>query len=163
MLALVHFVKEFRPYLLGRRFVIRTDHAALRWLQKTPEPIGQQARWLESLSEYDFEIQHRAGKSHGNADALSRRPCKQCKREDDEEPLETVWRVITFGGNEVGEPEPWWNVQKLTREDKDLAWVVDRLGEEEERGAVSLEAQSAEVKHLMASKEDLIRGNGGSV
>ena len=135
MLALVHFVKEFRPYLLGRRFVIRTDHAALRWLQKTPEPIGQQARWLESLSEYDFEIQHRAGKSHGNADALSRRPCKQCKREDDEEPLETVWRVITVGGNEVGEPEPWWNVPKLTREDKDLAWVMDRLGEEEETGS----------------------------
>ncbi len=32
------------------------------------------ARWHEELQQYDFEIQHRAGKAHGNADALSRRP-----------------------------------------------------------------------------------------
>ena len=77
LLALVYFVKEFRCYLLGQRFLIRTDHAALQWLQKTPDPVGQQARWLNALSEYDFEIQHRPGKSHGNADAMSRRPQEQ--------------------------------------------------------------------------------------
>ena len=36
------------------------------------EPEGQLARWLDTLSEYDFEIRHRAGRIHGNADALSR-------------------------------------------------------------------------------------------
>jgi len=32
------------------------------------------------MEEYDFEIQHRPGTKHGNADALSRRPCpvKSC-------------------------------------------------------------------------------------
>ena len=30
------------------------------------------------MSEYDFTVQHRAGKKHGNADSLSRLPCKQC-------------------------------------------------------------------------------------
>ena len=75
MLAVVHFTKHFKHYLLGRRFVIRTDHAALRWLKKTPEPIGQNARWLELLEEYDYEIQHRKGTSHSNADAISRHPC----------------------------------------------------------------------------------------
>lgn len=82
LLAIVHFTKVYRQYLLGRHFVLRTDHAALRWLQKTPEPIGQQGRWLERLSEFDFEIIHRPGRQHGNADALSRKPCKQCGRED---------------------------------------------------------------------------------
>ncbi|GBM15589.1 Transposon Ty3-I Gag-Pol polyprotein [Araneus ventricosus] len=44
------------------------------------EPEGQIARWIQRLQEYDFEIQHRKGTSHGNADALSRRPCKEsCK------------------------------------------------------------------------------------
>ncbi|CAG2220668.1 unnamed protein product [Mytilus edulis] len=33
------------------------------------------ARWLEVLGTYDTEIQHRAGRIHSNADALSRRPC----------------------------------------------------------------------------------------
>ena len=37
------------------------------------EPEGQVARWLETLAEYDFKIEHRSGKQHLNADALSRR------------------------------------------------------------------------------------------
>ena len=75
LLAVVHFIKHFKQYLLGRRFRIRTDHVALTWLKKTPYPIGQQARWLEQMEEFEFEIEHRAGTKHGNADALSRRPC----------------------------------------------------------------------------------------
>ena len=75
LLAVVYFTKYFRQYLLGRKFVIRTDHAALSWLKKTPQPIGQNARWLELLGEFDFIIKHRQGRSHGNADALSRHPC----------------------------------------------------------------------------------------
>lgn len=74
LLALITFVKKFRQYLLGKPFTIRTDHAALQWLKKTPEPIGQQARWLEILEEFDYEVQHRPGAKHSNADALSRRP-----------------------------------------------------------------------------------------
>jgi len=73
LLAVVTFVKKFRQYLLGRPFTIRTDHAALRWLKHTPEPIGQQARWLEIMEEYDYSIVHRPGRLHSNADALSRR------------------------------------------------------------------------------------------
>ena len=73
MLALVTFVKKFRQYLLGAPFRIRTDHAALQWLKKTSEPIGQQARWLEVLEEFDYSIEHRSGNKHCNADALSRR------------------------------------------------------------------------------------------
>ena len=77
---MITFVKLFRPYLLGpREFEIRTDHAALQWLRRTPEPIGQNARWVEALEEYlPFRIIHRAGLKHSNADALSRRPCRQC-------------------------------------------------------------------------------------
>lgn len=77
LLAVVYFTKSYRQYLLGRHFVLRTDHAALQWLQRKPEPIGQQRRWLERLAEFDFEIIHRPGRQDGNADALSRKPCKQ--------------------------------------------------------------------------------------
>ena len=57
---------------------IRTDHAALQWLMKTPEPIGQQSRWVEQLAAFDFEVIHRPGKRHQNADSISRIPCRQC-------------------------------------------------------------------------------------
>jgi len=43
--------------------------------KKNPE--GQIARWFEILVAYDFEIEHRAGRSHANADAMPRRPCHQ--------------------------------------------------------------------------------------
>ena len=84
LLAVVYFTTHYRCYLAGRQFLIRTDHGALRWLFNIKEPMGQVARWLERLSEFNFEIQHRAGTQHGNSDGLSRRPCPDecvtCKR-----------------------------------------------------------------------------------
>ena len=62
LLAVVTFVQHFRPYLLGRRFVLCTDHGLLTWLAHFKEPEGQLARWLERLQEFDFEIHHRPGK-----------------------------------------------------------------------------------------------------
>ena len=77
MLALVEFSEHFRYYLLGRKFKARVDHHALKWLQSFKEPQGQVARWLERLQEYDFEVEHRAGRAHSNADAMSRRPLRR--------------------------------------------------------------------------------------
>jgi len=89
LLAVVHFLRYFKQYLLGRRFRIRTDHAALTWLKRTPDPIGQQARWLEQMEEFHFAIEHRPGTCHGNADALSRRPSpkRNCVCQQPETPL----------------------------------------------------------------------------
>ena len=78
LLAVVTFLQHFRPYLLGSHFTIRTDHGALVWLQKFKDPEGQVARWVQKLQEYHFTVKHRPGKSHNNADAMSRIPCKQC-------------------------------------------------------------------------------------
>ena len=72
LLAVVNFIKHFRPYLYGRRFLLRTDHGSLRWLYNFKSPEGQVARWLEVLGTYDFQIETRPGRVHANADALSR-------------------------------------------------------------------------------------------
>ena len=82
LLAVVMFVQHFPPYLLGREFLLRTDHGSLTWLTNFKQPEGQLARWLECLQEFSFEIVHRSGKKHTNADALSRRPCSQCGHEE---------------------------------------------------------------------------------
>ena len=39
LLSIFFELKQFRQYLTGRHFVIRTDHAALSWLRRTPEPM----------------------------------------------------------------------------------------------------------------------------
>jgi phage anti-repressor protein len=82
LLAVIMAVSHFKPYLYGRRFKLRTDHASLIWLSKRSEPSHQVARWLETLSEYTYDIEQRQGTKHGNADGLSRRcvDCKQCDK-----------------------------------------------------------------------------------
>ncbi len=66
--------------MIGKPFIVRTDHAALKWLKSFKQPEGQVARWLEELSVFDMEdIEHRPGRKHSNADGLSRGPCPQCK------------------------------------------------------------------------------------
>ena len=72
LLAVVVFVNHFCQYLLGHHFLLRSDHSSLTWLRNFRNPEGQLARWLEKLQEYSFTIQHRPGKQHLNADALSR-------------------------------------------------------------------------------------------
>ena len=74
LLAIVVFLREFRNYLLGQHFLLRTDHSSLVWLTCFKEPQGQLAQWLEYISQFKFDIVHRAGAKHTNADALSRVP-----------------------------------------------------------------------------------------
>jgi len=56
LLGMVYGLKKYRQHLLGRSVVFRTDHAALTYIMKTPEPVGQQGRWLDLLGEYDITI-----------------------------------------------------------------------------------------------------------
>jgi len=79
LLAMVKSIKHFHHYLYGRRFLIRTDHASLKWLMTFKDLEGQLARWSERLQQYNFEVCHRKGRMHGNADGLSRRPCLETK------------------------------------------------------------------------------------
>ena len=74
LLACVTFIDQFRHYLVAKKFQLRTDHEALKSLFSSLDPRGCRARWIEKLSDYDFEIVHRPGLTHGNADALSRMP-----------------------------------------------------------------------------------------
>ncbi|GFU29445.1 hypothetical protein TNCV_418801 [Trichonephila clavipes] len=84
LLAIVKAVEHFRPYIYGRRFLLRTDHASLTWLLNFKNPEDQIARWIQRLQEYDVELRYRKGSAHGNVHALSRRPCpesfKYCSR-----------------------------------------------------------------------------------
>ena len=57
---------------MGRRFELRTDHCGLKYVFDQPTLNARQARWLEILCEFDFEIKHIKGRENKVADALSR-------------------------------------------------------------------------------------------
>ena len=125
MLALVWATQHFRPYLYGRRILVRTDHNALKWLQSFREPEGQVARWLERLAEFDIKVEHRPGAQHTNADALSRQSCSQCGQTFGEEPhndLALVALISLF---------PQWTEEEIStmqQSDPDLKQMKEWLG-----------------------------------
>jgi len=49
LLALVVAMKKWRPYLLGRPFVIKTDHQSLKYLLEQSLGTLAQQRWITKL------------------------------------------------------------------------------------------------------------------
>ena len=75
MYAVVRAVEHFRMFLLGREFLLRTDHAALRnLLRRDLPPTTRVERWILRLSEYTFTIEYKRGQDNVIADVLSRLP-----------------------------------------------------------------------------------------
>ena len=85
MLAAVAMYIQFRLYLRGAKFTLRTDHKSLVWLHRFKDTESMMTRWLHALQQFQFSIIHRPGRDHGNTDGLSRvpaSPCRQCTRPD---------------------------------------------------------------------------------
>lgn len=75
LLAVMRSLDEWRHYLMGvqHTFKILTDHKNLEYFTLAKKLNCCQARWALQLAEYDFQLIHKPGKSHGKPDALSRR------------------------------------------------------------------------------------------
>jgi hypothetical protein len=74
--TIVHALKKWRHYLMGRRFELKTNHNVLKYLFDQPTLNARHSRWLEFLCEYDFDIKHIKGKENKVVDALNRRVCE---------------------------------------------------------------------------------------
>ncbi|KAF4228200.1 hypothetical protein CNMCM8980_006938 [Aspergillus fumigatiaffinis] len=76
LLAIVVAFKVWRVYLEGAKhtIIVKMDHKNLTFFTTTKELTRRQARWAETLSQFDFKIVHCKGTENGQADALSRRP-----------------------------------------------------------------------------------------
>ena len=93
-LALFFGVKKFHKYIYGRRFTLVTDHKPLlSILGPTAEipPIAavRMQRWGIFLSAYQYDVEYKRSKEHGNADGLSRLPLPPQLDQDERE----VFRV----------------------------------------------------------------------
>ncbi|XP_063215566.1 retrovirus-related Pol polyprotein from transposon 412 isoform X1 [Bacillus rossius redtenbacheri] len=149
LLALVKSFRHFHKYLYGRRFLLRTDHAALKWLLQFKNPEGQLARWIEQIQQYDCKIEHRKGRIHSNADALSRRPCKvdcnHCKRAEKNEGIEDIRRTTITNGE-----DKWDNasLKSAQHQDPDLGPIISWM--EKGTGRPSWQEVSSDRKEVKA-------------
>ena len=69
--TIIHVLKMWRHYLMGRKFLLKTNNMSLKYLFNQPDISVRQAKWLDFLSEYHFELKHIKGKENKFADALS--------------------------------------------------------------------------------------------
>ncbi|CAB0028105.1 unnamed protein product [Trichogramma brassicae] len=73
-LAIVFTITKFKPYLMGNRFTVYTDHKPLLYFRNSTDPNSRVSRYQFKLSCYDFSIEHKNGSTNVVADCLSRNP-----------------------------------------------------------------------------------------
>ncbi|GAA5826736.1 hypothetical protein JCM11251_002874 [Rhodosporidiobolus azoricus] len=72
LLAVVAALKAWRIDLLGVRFRVLTDHDTLKHFQMQATLSKRQARWTETLADYDYKLSYIPGKQNAVADSMSR-------------------------------------------------------------------------------------------
>jgi hypothetical protein len=71
MLAIMHVVDLWLPYLLGQHFQIKTDHQSLKYFLEQRISSLEQQKWVTKLFGYDYEIIYKKGKENVVLDSLS--------------------------------------------------------------------------------------------
>lgn len=93
--AVIKALHKFRSYLMYRKFLICTDHHSLIYLKQQKQVnTGRLARWLDFLSQFEFDIQYIKGETNSAADALSRYPSVSLESIDIELEDVTVTQVV---------------------------------------------------------------------
>ena len=174
--ALLHFTKVWEYYLVGRPFIVRTDHAPLvhLWTMKTPD--RHVLRLLATLADLRFTVQYRPGPKHANADALSRAPHLRDQpdamedvgvdTEEDERRLlgaigSDIDRHAAYDSAVSSVPSPFHPDGRFSREairlaqqmDDDLSPVMEHLKRHTSPDNLELQAWSPESRMLWGNRQ----------
>ena len=105
MLEILHALKKWQNYLMGRHFKVKIDSDSLEQILS----LEEQQKWVTKMLGYDFEIIYKRGKQNVVADALSRKdedvesllcaisitkPKWITKARDEWKNVEEVWTLI---------------------------------------------------------------------
>jgi hypothetical protein len=72
MMEILHALKKWLPYLIGRHFKVKIDHDSLKYFLEERMCSKEQQKWVTKILCYDFEIIYKKGKQNVVAYALSR-------------------------------------------------------------------------------------------
>ena len=168
--AVVRAVEHFRMFLLGREFLLRTDHAALRnLLRRDLPPTTRVERWILRLSEYTFRIEYQKGQNNVVADVLSRLPFATAQELPEGEPSvapQDCEGVADSPDTEVELPEmaPSLDGEKATRLRTDAMLALHDQYDGECSGGTSSDSESdldaSEAEGVREPPEDIEGADG---
>ena len=72
LLAIVFAFDKFRPYLVGNKVIVLTDHYAFKYLMTKKDAKPRLIRWVLLLQEFVVEIKDNKGSENMVVDHLSR-------------------------------------------------------------------------------------------
>jgi len=114
--AVIFGLRQYKQYVLGREFTLRSDHSALRYLMTAKEVSAVQGRYLDFLAQFEgMKIEHRPNTAHTNADGLSRRP---------EGSTVPSYEVGTEAANAIGSREQSGDIDGVIRTSAHAADVI---------------------------------------
>ena len=73
MLAILHAIDLWHPYLLGQCFQIKIDHRSLKYFMEQCISSPDKQKWVTKIFGYDYEIIYKKGKDNVVVDALSQK------------------------------------------------------------------------------------------
>ena len=138
MLAIILSVEHFKEYIYGRQFRIVTDHEPLKFTATCDTLSIRLARLQKRLNIYNAVIEYRAGKNHGNCDALSRMVDEGTYDNDDTEDDEIMINTINFKPTEI---------ENKQEQDEYLKWIIEFISKHKTRSHIQ-EFENIECKSL---------------
>jgi hypothetical protein len=73
MMEILHALKQWHLYLIGRNVKVKTYHDSLKYFLEQRLSLEEQQKWVTKILGYDFEIIYQKGKQNVVEDALSRK------------------------------------------------------------------------------------------
>ena len=144
-LAVVEGIKAYKEYLSHQKFTVYTDHHALKWLNSIKDPSTRLGRWAILLQEYQYEIVHKQGKVHQNADALSRQSY-ETEANDASENKE----ISSIQLGQASENKQYMQVEFTYKSENNVAIVETNNKEVDEDQPIQLQGESvAELQKTM--------------
>lgn len=123
LMTIVFAVQKWRHYLMGRKFIVRTDRQSLRFLFEQREIGLDYQRWVGKLMGFQFEIKYKPGATNKIADALSREYSSSCE----------LSSLLTAGGVQ------WEELLPRIRSDPFIQQMAEAIGKNQAPKGYSLE------------------------
>ena len=126
LFAILHALKKWRPYIMGRHFKLKMDHDSLKYFLEQILSLEEQKKWVTNMLGYDFDIIYRRGKKIFVAYELPR-------KDEDVEALLCAFSIIQPDWiNEARDEwkngeEVWALIQKLKQDPNTLIRLAGKM------------------------------------